>query len=181
MLDIKITGIQDAVSKLNQYKKTIASNMRLLVERLTLAGYQIAWYAYSEAYYAGDRSFKMNDPYWDGDRLILSVEGDSIAFIEFGSGTFYEDYPSDIPGDATDLSALGIVGHGEYGNKKGANPPWTYVGVPGNMGEVIHTKSNGETIVKTMGNPPARGMYEASKTIADKEMAIQIAKEIFNR
>ena len=155
--------------------------MKIVVERLTQEGFIIARASFQTAIYAGNNDVEVSEPVWrDDNTLVITAEGKAVAFIEFGSGTFYEDYPTDIPGEATDPSALGIVPHGEYGKKKGANPPWIYVGEPGNVGMVIHEKSDGKTVVKTLGNPPARAMYQASVHMANKNRAIEIAREVFS-
>ena len=180
MLDIKVTGIQKAIRAINQSKITLKDKMKIVVERLAEEGFAIARYAFQTALYAGENDVVVNEPVWrDDNTIVITAEGNAVAFIEFGSGKFYEDYPTDIPGEATDPSALGVVPHGEYGKKKGASPPWTYVGEPGNVGMVIHEKSDGKSVVKTLGNPPARAMYQASIQIADKQRAIEIAKEVF--
>lgn len=179
MLDIKITGIQDAIRLVNRSKQTLRDKMKIVVERLAEEGFAIARYAFQTALYAGENDVVVNEPVWrDDNTIVITAEGNAVAFIEFGSGKFYEEYPTDIPGDSKDLSELGIVAHGEYGKKKGANPPWIYVGEPGNAGFVVK-EVGGKTIVRTMGNPPARAMYQASIQIADKQRAIEIAKEVF--
>ena len=115
----------------------------------------------------------LNLPYWEGNTLYLEANGNSVAFIEFGSGKTYEEYPSDkLP--------KGVVPHGEYGKKKGRKPPWVYVGEAGDNGTVLAHKKDGRAVVRTMGNPPARAMYNASK-VFDKDHVLQVAKEVFGK
>lgn len=180
MIDIKVTGIGEAIKNLNAFKQSLKPRMQELVERLMNEGYEVASYAYATAEYAGTKDLTLNTPVWDGDRMVLVADGEAIAFIEFGTGTRYEEYPGDIPGDGGNpYATLGMAGRGQFGKGNGANPPWRYVGDPGDIGYVIATKKDGRTVVETIGNPPARGMYQAAVTVADQQRAMEIAREVF--
>lgn len=172
MLDIEITGIDDAINSVNRLVEKLEQRINTILERLMKEGYDIAdaGFREGEAKVAGKNGVIVKEPYWDGDTLYLTAEGDYVAFIEFGTGTVFEDYP---------IKVEGVLAHGEYGKKKGANPPWTYVGEPGNMGIVKAKKKDGSLVVETVGNPPNRAMYNASKVFT-KANVERIAKEIFN-
>lgn len=172
MITFHISGINKAMQELRAYATSLPVKMRVLVETLMNEGWEIAAAGYANALYAGKKDVQLDTPYWDGNTMYLVAHGEHVAFIEFGSGTTYEDYPSEkLPS--------GIVAHGEYGKKQGANPPWVYVGEPGDLGYTIAKKKDGRRVVRTYGNPPARAMYDASKVL-DKEHIWQVAREVFN-
>jgi hypothetical protein len=174
MVSVKVSGINDTIKHIKRVKKGLNGKMRELLERLAEEGYNVASAKFDEALYAGDKHAMVLKPIWKRNRLILSAIGESVAFIEFGTGTHY-DYPDDYPEESKE----GVTERGQYGKKRGSNPPWTYVGEPGNTGAIIHTKKDGRTVVKTYGNPPARAMLQASLTMRDMARIEQIAKEVF--
>lgn len=180
MLDINVTGIQEAIDRINIFELLLKAKMDEIIERLMNEGFEVASYAYATANYAGTKDITLNVPQWDGDRMVLTAEGKTIAFIEFGTGTVYERYPSKMPGDGGGAyKTLGMSHRGRFGKGKGSNPPWVYVGDPGDIGYVIGRKKYGKAVVQTIGNPPARGMYNAALTVASKRRATEIAKEVF--
>ena len=175
MFNIKITGIESAIQKLEAYNKFIIDRTQKVAEQLMQAGYEVASIGFSNARYAGTNDVEVDLPVWEGETLVLRANGNAVAFIEFGTGKgYYEDYPNQEA-----YSKLGMSQRGEYGKKKGAHPPWRYIGDAGNLGVVLKHKSNGTDVVQTYGNPPARAMYQATITVADKEKALEIAKEVF--
>lgn len=173
MIKFEFPNLTQAMQDIVKYSMSIKDRMNNLLEVLMNEGWDIAATGFSEATYDGDRDVMLNLPYWEGNTLYLEANGNSVAFIEFGSGTAYEDYPPDaLP--------TGVLPHGEYGKKRGATPPWVYVGHEGDTGEVLGHKKDGRAIIRTMGNPPARAMYNASKVL-DKDHILQVAKEVFNK
>ena len=182
MIELQIVGnIGGLIRSVEKLQSSLGLKMMELVRRLMEEGYKVASYAYSAAVYAGDLSYDLTITA-DGNKMYLYASGDSIAFIEFGSGKIFEDYPTDMPGDGgSPYETLHLDARGEFGKKQGADPPWIYVGDPGNLGTVIAEKKNGSKVVRTSGNPPARGMYEAAVTIANESLAVEIAKEVFNK
>lgn len=174
MFNIKITGIESAIERINGYKVFVVARTQRVAEKLMEAGYDVASIGFSKALYAGTNDVVVDSPVWKGETLVLRANGNAVAFIEFGSGKFYEDYPNQEA-----YSKLGMSQRGEFGKKKGAHPPWRYIGDAGNLGVVLKHKSNGTDVVQTYGNRPARAMYDATITVADKEKALEIAKEVF--
>lgn len=139
-------------------------------------GYQVASVLFTDALYAGTNDVVVDAPVWEDDRLVLRANGNAVAFIEFGTGKFYEDYPNQ---DA--YSKLGLSQRGEYGKGKGAHPPWRYIGDAGNLGVVLKHKSDGTDVIQTYGNPPARAMYQATVTLTDQQRLTEIAREVFGK
>lgn len=182
MIIFEVKGLQKAIDRVIHLRLNVENLMKEVVSRLMDEGYLVARYAFDTALYAGNNDVTVYEPSWISDTtMAIYAEGDAVAFIEFGSGTFYEEYPKKIPGDSNNpYSDLGLSKRGTYGEGKGKNPPWMYVGDPGNAGFVV--KETGEkTVVRTMGNPPARGIYQAAVIVADRKKALDIAKEVFNR
>ena len=174
MIRFNVSGIEKTIEAIQRLNNGIESKMHELLERLMEEGYTAAAYAYAVANYAGDKTISLDLPKWEGDTLVLTASGEKIAFIEFGTGTVYERYP-----DSSVYSRLQMANRGQFGKKKGANPPWVYVGNPGDIGYEIATKKDGKSVVRTWGNPPARGMYEAAVTVSDKKRIKEIAREVF--
>jgi len=182
MFSFKVKGIQNATALVDTLKNTLPYKVKQFLEILMQEGYSVADDLFHTAIYAGTNDVQVEFPYWEGDTLYLTASGDSVAFIEFGSGTFYgEQYPTDIAGDGGDpYSTIGMERRGNYGQGKGASDTWGFYGEAGNEGIEVK-KKNGKTVVLTHGNPPARAMYMAAMTVSDKSRILAIAKEVFNR
>lgn len=174
MIDIKISGVDSAINALKKYSgNELERKAKLLIEKAAERGYNSASINFQVAIYAGTNDVVVHEPYWDGDILILAAEGNSVAFIEFGTGVHYSEvYPKNIPD---------VAKRGTYGKGKGSNDSWVYVGDPGTgiEGEIIHIKKDGRYVVKTHGNPPARALYNAKERM--REEILKWAKEIFRK
>lgn len=177
MVNLSCVGLTETIKAITNITTSLEARFKALLEVLMTEGYDIASAGFDPltAVYAGTNDVIVSTPTWDGDRLILSADGNAVAFIEFGTGTYYEDYP-----DAEMVARVGAVQHGEYKKKKGAHPPWVYVGKDaGNAGFIKHKKPDGTFVIETLGNPPARAMYNASK-VFDKEHIVTVAREVFH-
>ena len=95
MFNIKITGIESAIQKLEAYNKFIIDRTQKVAEQLMQAGYEVASIGFSNARYAGTNDVEVDLPVWEGETLVLRANGNAVAFIEFGTGKgYYEDYPN---------------------------------------------------------------------------------------
>lgn len=182
MIDVNITGLQETINKLNSLAKTLPDLMKEVVERLMQEGYNVASVGFSEALYAGTNDVTVDAPVWEDDSLVLRANGKAVAFIEFGTGLIYPSYPPLPTGDDA-YANLGMSGRGEYGKGHGANPPWYYP-IENGLGEMGRPKieKDGTESTKwayTIGNPPARAMYQAVVAITDRQKILEIAKEVF--
>lgn len=95
----------------------------------------------------------------EGDGYAVYAQGEQVAFIEFGTGVYYngsESYLLKRPKE--------IAGIGEFGKHKGMQNTWGYYSENGNL-QLTH------------GNPPANAMYYASEDVRSKIM--EIAEEVF--
>ena len=127
---------------------------------------------FKTAQYDGDNDVVVNSvPAWISDnQLAITATGQSITFIEFGSGVYYsEQHPR-----ATDFG----YERGAYGQGKGSQNAWGYYGVPGTNGEIIKSNEKGDLVI-THGNPPARAMYDAGKEM--RSVMVDIARKVWSK
>lgn len=163
-MKIEVGNIDKIIKQLETYQKTLPNKVDKLLERLATLGAFRARIDFSNAMYAGDNDVeitveKINKGYQ------ISASGHAVLFIEFGTSIVNPEHPQS--------AQFGFM-HGTYGKGKGANPNgWVYVGEQGNAGRPIR-----DGVYKTMGNPPARAMWNASKDMRNE--IEKIAKEIFS-
>jgi len=183
MINIEVTGMAEAIKKFADLTNTFEQKVKLVVERLMARGYNVASAGFKNAAYPGTNDVVVLNPVWEGDSIVLMAEGDAVAFIEFGTGVKFENYPTDIPGSGKDpYTELGLSPRGTYGKGQGKNEKgWVYVGDEGQGGLGYPFLSKGRYKILTYGNPPARAMYNAAVTVADKSLALEIAREVFSR
>lgn len=159
---IRINGISEAaidaaVQELRRYGEWVERKEAELRSRLASLGATVASINFSRAVYNGvkDVSVRVDDT---GSVAVIYAEGESVAFIEFGSGERYgSGHPQAAefgfgPGTWSD----GPEGKGHWDNPKG----WWY-------GHGQHS----------YGNPPAMAMYQAVQAMT--EDITTIAKEVF--
>lgn len=176
MIKFAIDGLEDVIRDIDKLQVTLEDRIRGALEAIMSEGYVIASVRFDEALYAGTNDVEVDPPRWDGDTLILEAHGNAVAFIEFGTGTNYFDYPDPSVYEKLDMSP-----HGTYGEGYGANVRWWYKGDPGNAGRPKRHRDGtyDEVWSTSWGNPPARAMYEAGKVL-DKDRIQQILKEKFS-
>ena len=157
-VELTNSGINKAVKELRQYSAWIQIKEDELRSRLAMIGATVASIQFSRAIYNGsnDVSVRVDDT---GSVAVIYAEGESVAFIEFGSGKKYGyGHPQAGefgfgPGTWSDSDQ----GKGHWDNEHG----WWY-------GSGQHS----------YGNPPAMAMYSAVKEIT--ENVTKIAKEVFS-
>lgn len=156
-IELSNKSINRAIKELRDYQTWVMAKEAELRLRLATLGATVASIQFSRAIYNGsnDITVRVDDT---GSVAVIYAEGESVAFIEFGSGAKYGyGHPQAGefgfgPGTWSD----GDEGKGHWDNPKG----WWY-------GSGQHS----------YGNPPAMAMYSASKEIA--ESVTRIAKEVF--
>lgn len=163
-------SINQAIKELQNYQRELPRKVDYLMERLAVIGGHEASVRFTQAIYDG-----LNDSSVSVERIengwAIVAKGDAVCFIEFGSGVYHnpsEPYPNPRP--------EGVVGIGEYGQKKGQRQTWGYYGEPGTNGNVVTTNS-GKEVVLTHGNPAAMPMWYASEEIRREVEAV--AQEVF--
>ena len=151
-------SITGAVKELRRYAAWVGKKEAELRTRLAMVGATAASIQFSRAIYNGsnDVSVRVDST---GSVAVIYAEGESVAFIEFGSGAKYGYGHPDAgkhgmgPGTYSD----GPDGKGHWDNERG----WWY-------GRGQHS----------YGNPPAMAMARAVQEIT--EQVTQIAKEVFS-
>lgn len=149
------SSIDNAMKELKRYKAWIVQKENQLRERLAALGATVASIQFSRAIYNGsnDVTVRVDNT---GSVAVIYADGQSVAFIEFGSGAKY--------GYGHPEAAQFGAGPGTYPNGKGhwdSPHGWWY-------GKSQHS----------YGNPPAMAMYEAKESIV--EDYTRIAREVFS-
>lgn len=160
-IDIELSdkSIKQAIKELRAYKTWVAEKESELRLRLAMLGATVASIRFSGAIYNGsnDISVRVDD---NGTMATIYAEGESVCFIEFGSGAKYGYGHPDASkfgfGPGTWSTQEGGKGH--WDDPKG----WWY-------GKGQHS----------YGNPPAMAMYTAAKEIT--ENVTRIAREVFSQ
>lgn len=163
-------SIKQAIKQLESYKARIPRLTKEITRRLAAIGLEEAQIRFSGAMYDGDNDALVSlKPTESGYEVIAS--GESVCFIEFGSGVHYNgsggNYPLPKP--------AGIVGIGQYGRGHGSNDMWRYQGNPGTDG--IEVSDATGTYVLTKGNPAQMPMYHA--LVQMQREVEQIVKDVF--
>lgn len=150
-------SIDKAIKQLEQYKKDFLAKEEIFVKKLAEIGVSVASTGFALADYDGvnDVSVRLE---WQGNKATIIAEGETVGFIEFGTGVKYPEW---------DNSGMEYTPpkHGTYGKGHGARPKGWYF-KPGE-GAVQHT----------YGNPPAEAMRTARDVMIEK--VTQIAREVW--
>jgi len=159
-LNLKIrldrASIDEAAKKLETAAADLDRKTREICERLATIGAVRASLDYARVPLDGPKDVTVTvEPFGNGYKVIAS--GETVLFLEFGSGALY---------------GYGHPEPGEYG--PGTWPDPHYRRDPANGAIIYHWNDpQGWCIPKekggghTYGNPPAMGMYNASRDIRD--------------
>lgn len=155
-------SIRKMIERLELLKSRLQIASENIAKRLADIGYDHATVNFADAEYDGTNDTDIQlDPMPNGYRL--SANGQSIMFIEFGTGiTKGNGYPGTKPPEIAPI--------GTYGKGRGSHGSWYYYGDRGTNGIVTQ---NGA--IKTYGNRPNACMFNAGQTMHDA--IIQIVKE----
>lgn len=157
-------GFERIANSILEYSATMQSKVDTFVLRLAELGIPIVEQRINQAYTADSLNhYTYIDVKSFGDyaQARLIVEGQDIAFIEFGAGVHYNGPVGQSPNPKGQELGLTI---GSYGNGKGAKDTWVYQG------------NNGDWIV-THGTKATMPLYSASLEIINN--IVLIAKEVF--
>ena len=160
-------GIKNAIKELKQYKSEVTAKTRLLVQRLTDEGANVARVKIVNmgAYYSGELLGGVDGYYSPSlNSGFVRVTSDHVAFVEFGTGVVGQNNPHK---------------NGEYLSKAA----WQYA-----TGAKIFTTQNGKVgwiyptddggFRFTEGMPSRPFMYETALELQSKFK--QMAKEVFS-
>lgn len=146
-------SIKNGIRELRIYKQWVEAKETELRMRLAQLGATVASIQFSRAIYNGSKDVTVRVDA-TGTVAVIYAEGESVAFIEFGSGIKY-GYGHPQAGEHG-VGPGTYPGKGHWDNPKG----WWY-------GHGQHS----------YGNPPAMAMYDAVQTMT--EQLTRIAREVF--
>lgn len=150
-------SLKSAIKELRRYELWVHAKEAELRSRLATLGATVASIQFSRAIYNGsdDVTVRVDDT---GSVAVIYAEGESVAFIEFGSGAKY-GYGHPTAGEhgfGPGTWSTSPEGKGHWDNENG----WYF-------GSGQHS----------YGNPPAAAMWSAVQEMT--EQLTQIAREVF--
>lgn len=151
-------SIQSAIAELDVYKAEIENNTQRFLRQAseTVRQEMDSNYGASAKDGVEDDNYSTYVAESGKDAKTVIIQGKGVLFVEFGTGITKADSSE----ARSDLTSGNVVGHGEYGHKRGANPNgWYY---------------NGKL---TYGIDAQTPVYTAKKHL--KENMEDIAKEAF--
>ena len=151
-------SINAAIKKLQQYEKEFKRKEAEFVRRLKELGVSVATTGFALADYDGVNDVLITETQL-GNRALVIAYGETVGFIEFGTGVKFREY------DSAGLEYTPPP-HGSYGKGKGKNPHGWYF-----------NQNPGAAARHTYGNPPAEALLAARDTMIER--VVQIAREVF--
>ncbi len=172
---MKLDFNKQILKVISNIEKKIDSQTQEALKRVVEYATNQAQLGYDKFYYevpADDPFvFVKHTPISQGSKKTLwsstiSATGNQVLFIEFGAGKYYYTEMEtrlyeNILGNPRPSSVLDI---GEYGHHRGKDELWFYKSQTGRESENAHLvkyNRNGEPIMITHGNRPARALYRA--------------------
>lgn len=156
--DLSQKNLTKAIREIREYQKWVEKKETELRVRLASLGATVASIQFSRAVYSGtkDVTVRVDDT---GSVAVIYAEGESVAFIEFGTGIKhgYGHPQADEFGVGPGTWSEGENGKGHWDNPGG----WYF--------------AHGQ---HTYGNPPAMAMWSAVQAMT--EQLTQIAREVFS-
>lgn len=158
MIKISTPNLKRVLNQIEEYKKSLAEKDNEFLNTVADKGNEILTMGLAEAVYDGDMYADVMQTQKEDNGVSIGIKGESVTFIEFGTGTFYPD-------DHPLMDEFGYE-RGTFGKGLGANPPWSF-------------RNEGGKTVTTFGNPANRVVYETGKEL--REIAGDIAKEVYSK
>lgn len=156
-IGLSVREIEQLEKSVQEHKKWLQNRSKVLLERLAQLGATNISLRFSRAVYSGKKDFSVSvKPFKNGYKVI--VDGESVLFIEFGSGITY--------GSGHPEASEHGMGPGTYPDGKGH---WNDL----NGWYIPKEKGGGHTY----GNPPAMAVYQTVKDL-ERELP-NIVKEVF--
>lgn len=167
MINIRIRNAGKVARQIKDYTRSLGAKLNTFLEKLADIGITQAAIHFQSAEYDGVNDVVVDSsPTWlDEHTLAINASGESILFIEFGTGVYN-------PVTHPKADELGMI-RGAYGKGYGQNYTWYYRGDPGTNGEDL---GNGR--IRTHGNNANRCMWDASEEM--RRRIYDIAKEVFS-
>ena len=168
-VDLSVQGIKSLQDELAYRQKWLSAKADALAERLARLGVHKAEIYFDAALYDGINDAKVTVKKSGDCNYTVRANGDSVLFIELGTGIHYPNAPLE------EYIGADRMEHGSYGTGQGQNDYWFYTGQPGNAGGELAKYHKNTTI--THGNPPNMPMYTAVKEL-EQEFE-RIVREVF--
>lgn len=167
-VDLSESGIDEAIRKLEEYKKSIDYKAEKLRNKIANLIAKQAQSGFDNAILSdltnkpsknADVSVQVSN---QGDITLVIANGEDAVWVEFGSGVSHNTPVGNSPHPKGQELGFTI---GSYGKGKGKQKVWTY-----------YDENGSKTI--TRGTPSKMPMYKALTDILDD--IATIAKEVFN-
>ena len=163
-MELSLTSIENALRELEAYKNDFERKDKLFRERLAERLQVIAQANYNSAVHGATdvtSPITVSVQSSGGDYTVVVAEGKQVAFVEFGTGVFYNGAAGSSPhpkGTELDMTI------GSYGKGRGKRIAWGYRDETGNL-------------VITRGFRASSALYDAVIDVANA--ADRVAKEVF--
>ena len=151
-------SIREVIRKLDQYEKEFKDKEAEFVRRLMEIGVSVAETGFAMADYDGINDVLIAQTQ-NGSRAAIIAYGETVGFIEFGTGVKFREYDS----SSTEFTP---PPHGSYGKGKGANPKGWYF-----------SQGEGAAGRHTFGNVPAEAMLTARDVMVER--VARVAREVW--
>lgn len=161
-------SIDNAIKEIKAYKKWLADKISEFVDELAKQGLDIAQLKYQEAdlSYTGTKDVSVNIEKREDVTAIVAV-GNSVLFIEFGTGVITADDHPDKP--------AGIAARGTFGQGKGSQKTWGFYGDETGTAGWFATKKVGTDVVEiiphvvlTHGTKANQTLYLTGQELKDR-------------
>ena len=168
----------EKILQLREKRAKLWEETKQFLDELGKQGVDVASAKFDKAVYDGSKDVSVHVETRENGVAVVAI-GQSVLFIEFGTGVRYADDHPQKP--------AGIAARGTYGKGHGKQQTWGFNGEDlGSNGKfaTVRTK-NGDIaekiphIVLTHGNPANASMYETIKDI--KEIFYETAKRVYVR
>lgn len=181
-IDLNQAGsIDKALEELEKFQEKLLQFATDLVNELADEGADIAGVKFAQAVYAGINDAQpartaLQFTKWKR-RAKVSVNGNSVLFIEFGTGIT----KAEAPDEEAEIVKGRVMSHGAYGQRKAENPGgWHYTGSVGqNPPEDTFQADDRRMTVHTMGNDANSSMWNARKELEQKYS--EIVQRVYER
>lgn len=171
-MKIKISGLNKTINLIesmeNGSNKNVNNFCKKQISNVVETASYYARYKFVASDYAGVKDISVSSPKWEGNTISFNAEGESVLFVEFGTGINYDDlnYGSNYPREKTSPVFI----RGTYGKGKGSNESWVFVSrfdITSIGTRFLATKKDGRFVYRTKGNESAKAMLGAYNLILD--------------
>lgn len=155
---IDTSGCSAFLKALESVQK-IDDTVKPFLEKCSELAFMEAQNNFAHVAYDGTNDVVVNQPVISGNSAKIEAVGETVNFIEFGTGFIYNNIHPD--------AAMNNFERGEYGHKRGKSlTGWLY-------------KDDAGSLVHTLGNPSNFCMYRAREEVAER--GEELFKEVLGK